>query len=202
MHTTLISLLSYIGTASSIIEGILTAKKMKLQCFIQFLSGISAAFLGEIFLRDLVLLRTTPACFANPLAMTITATACVFSIIILKNKEPENICPSILCIFNSIGIVGSVAVGYNQGARAGVLTAFACGFVTSCGGSILTTAIQTVTKNNCKTFFITLAENKWHYLFIASMSIIYGILNFTNHNDNAAIIILVAVAIVIGFIVE
>lgn len=204
MHTTitLISLLSYIGTIASAVGGTLTAKKMKLPCFLQFVLGISTAFFGEIFLCDLILLQTSPTIFNKPLEIAIAIAACIFSIMVLRCKEPENICLPILCLLNSIGIIGSATTGYNHGTKTGVLVAFACGFVTSCGGNILATVIQIIVKKDFKLFFTILSEKKWYYLFVASISVVCGILHFTSHDTNTAIMVLTIVSIVIGFIVE
>lgn len=199
---TLISLLNYIGTIAFIIGGTLIAKKMELHCFLQFLSGISTAFFGGIFLRDLILLQTTPALLDNPLEIAIASAICIFTIMVLKHREPRNISLSILCLFDSIGIVGSTATGYTQGTKAGILIAFACGFVTACGGGIIAAAIRMTAKKDFKTFFTILADNKWYYLFIASISVVYGILHLTSYDTDTAIIALTDVAIVIGFIVE
>lgn len=199
---TLISLFSHIGTMTSAIGGTLTAKKMELHCFLQFLLGVSTAFFGEVFLRDLILLQTTPTVFNNPLEIAATIAACIFSIMMLKHKEPGNICLSILCLLDSIGIVGSTTIGYNQGTKAGVLVAFSCGFVTACGGNILATTIQMIMKKNLKSFFTILAAKKGYYLYAASISVVYSILHFTSHNTDTAIMALTIAAIVIGFIVE
>lgn len=204
MYTTItfISLLSYIGTAASVVRMILTAKKTELPYFLQFLSGICTAFFGGIFLRDLILLQTVPAALNIPWEIVTTTAFCIFIIILLKYKEPGNICLSTLCLLDSIGIVASTAIGYNQGAKEGILIAFACGFVTACGGDILATAIQMVATKNFNAFFNILTDNKWYYLFAVSMSVVYSILHLTNHNTNTAIMALTATAIVIGLIIE
>lgn len=204
MYTTitLISLLGYMGTVTSTINGTLTAKKMELPCFLQFLSGISTAFFGEVFLRDLILLQTTPTIFNKPLEISITIAICIFSIIALMHKKPGNIYLSILCLLDSIGIVGSTAIGYSQGTKAGLLVAFVCGFATACGDNILATVIQMIVKKNYKLFFIILSVKKWYYLFIASISVVYGILQFTSHDTNTNIMMLTVVSIVIGFILK
>lgn len=204
MYTTitLISLLSYMGSAASTINGTLTAKKMELPCFLQFLSGISTAFFGEVFLRDLILLQTVPIIFREPWEIFIAITVCICSIIALMHKKTEKIYLSGLYLLDSIGIVGSVAIGYNQGTKAGLLIAFVCGIVTACGGNILATVIQMIVKKNYKLFFITLSVKKWYYLFIASITVIYGILHFTSHDTNTAIMMLMVVSIIIGFILK
>lgn len=200
--TTLIFLFSYIGTITSAIVGTLTAKKMELHWFLQFLSGISAAFFGEVLLRDLILLKTTPTVCNNPLEIVITIAVCILSIIVLKHKEPGKICLSILCILDSIGIVGSVTVSYNQSTKSSILVTFVCAFVTVCGDDILTTAIQTIVKKNFKPFFTILTEKKWYYLFAAFISVVYGILHFNGHNTDTTIIVVTFISIIIGFVVE
>lgn len=204
MYTTitLISLLSYMGTAASTINGTLTAKKMELPFFLQFLSGISTAFFGEVFLRDLILLQTTPTIFNKPLEISTTIAVCIVSIIALMHKKPGNIYLSGLCLLDSIGIVGSAAIGYNHGTKMGFLIAFVCGFVTACGDNILATIIQMIVKKNYKLFFTILSVKKWYYLFIASISVVYGILHFTSHDTNTTIMMLTVVSTVIGFILK
>lgn len=198
----LISLLSYIGTFASVISSTLMANKMKLPYLLQFLVGITTTFWSGIFLRDLILLKTTPVAFSSPLEIALAAIVCISVIIILKHKKPKNSCLSILRLLDSIGIVGSVVTGYTQGAHIGILMAFACGFVTVCGGTILTTAIQMTTKKNIKSCFKTLADNKWYFLFDAFITIGYGIMHLTKLENNTTIIILTAIAITIGFIIE
>lgn len=204
MYTTitLISLLNYIGTTAFIIEGIFIAQKMRLHYFLQFLSGMSTAFFGEIFLRDLILLQTTPAIFQCPLGIAAATLICIFTIIISKHREPGNISLSILCLLDSIGVVGSVAAGYTQSATRNVLIAFICGFITACGGDIIATAIQTMATKNLKAFFTLLTGHKWYYLFTASISIIYSIMYLTGHDTNSTIMTLTFIAIIIGFIIK
>lgn len=204
MYTTitLISLLNNIGTIAFVIEGTLNAKKTGLNCFFQFLSGMSTAFFGGIFLRDIILLQTIPAVFDNPLEITVATAICIITIIVLKYKKLGNIGLSILCLLDSIGIVGSVATGYSQDTKAGILLAFACGFVTACGGGIIATAIQIVVKKNFKAFFTILNDNKWYYLLTVSVSAIYGILHLTKCDTDMSILELTATTIIIGFIVE
>lgn len=204
MHTTIsiISLFNYIGTTAFIIGGTLAAKNMKLHCLIQFLSGMSTAYFGGLFLRDLILLQTTPAIFSFPWEIAAAVLICTLTIITLKYKEPGNIGLSILCLLDSIGIVSSVAAGYNQGIKVSTLNAFICGFVTACGGGIIATAIRLAAKKNLRVFFTILAANKWYYIFAASMSAAYTVLYLTGHNTNTAIIVLTAIAIIIGFIIK
>lgn len=198
----LISLLSYIGTFASVIGSTLMANKMKLPYLLQFLVGITTTFWGGILLRDLILLKTTPVTFSSPLEIALAAIVCISVIIILKHKKPKNSCLSILCLFDSIGTVGSIITGYTQGAHLGILMALACGFVTACGGIILIVAIQMTTKKNIKSCFKTLADNIWYFLFDSFISIGYGIIHLTKLENNTTIIILTAIAITIGFIIE
>lgn len=204
MYTTinLISLLNHIGTITFVIEGTLAAKKMGLPYFFQFLSGISTAFFGGIFLRDLILLHTAPAIFRCPLEIATAALICILTIKVLKHREHGNISLSVLCLLDSIGIVGSAATGYSHGAKTSILIAFACGFATACGGGITAAAIRMAAKKNLKAFVTILVHNKWYYLFAASMSVIYGILHLTGHDTNTAIIALTAIAVIVGFIVK
>jgi uncharacterized membrane protein YeiH len=199
---TLIALLGYIGDIAFVIGGVLAAKKLKLHWTVQLLSGLSTAFFGGLFLRDIFLLKTTPAIFNSPVEFTATALIGVLTIIFFRKKTPSKIFNWTLCLIDSIGIAGFAVAGYERGIKASVIIALACGFVTACGGGIIAAVIRTVAKKSVKNFFKTLAENRWYYLFGISMSIAYGILNLMGKKDDTVLILLTVIAVIIGFFIE
>lgn len=204
MHATitLISLLNYIGTTAFLIEGILTAKKLHLGCFLQFLSGMNSAFFGGAILRDLILLQTPPILLQNPQEIVAAMSVCIFTIVILKYKEPGRISLTILCLLDSIGIVSSVVAGYNQGTKSSIMFALICSFITACGGGIATTFIQMIVTLNLKSYPAILTNNRWYYLFAASISVAYGIIDWNGYHTNSSIIVLTVIAVIMGFIVK
>jgi uncharacterized membrane protein YeiH len=204
MFTTLAltQLLGYIGDLAFVIGGVLTAKQLKLHWFVQWLSGMSTAFFGGILLRDTLLLQTSPAIFCEPIEIAATAAIGIFAVISVRKRTPGKAFDWLLCIIDSIGITGFAAVGYGRGIEAGVMIALACGFVTACGGGIIAAAIRAAAKKSIMTFFETLAGNRWYYVFGASMSIAYGILDSFGKSNDTTLIVLTALAIILGLLVE
>lgn len=79
-NETILDVLAYTGNIVSVIGGILAAKKLGLHPIIQFLSGISTAFFGDMLFRDIILLHTTPYIFNHPIEIV---TMVVIDIIII-----------------------------------------------------------------------------------------------------------------------
>ena len=198
---TLIALLSYIGDVAFVISGVLTAKNLKLHGFVQWLSGMSTAFFGGLFLRDLLLLQTIPAIFGSPLEIMGTAVVGILTVTSVRKKRHSKAFNLLLCIIDSIGIAVGAAAGFGRGTREGVVIALACGFVSACGGGIIAAAIRAAANKSIKNFFKTLASNRWYYVFSASMSTAYGILYSVGQSNDITLLIHTVVAIILGLIV-
>lgn len=199
---TLNTLLSYIGDVAFVIGGVYASKKLNLNWFVQWLSGMSTAFFGGLFLRDLLLLQTTPAIFGSPLEIAATAAVGILSVFMFRKRTPGKAFNWLICIIDSVGIAGFAAAGYGRGTGAGVVIAFTCGFVTACGGGIIAAAIRATAKKSIKKFFETLTDNRWYYVFGATMSIAYGILHSLGRSKDTTSLVLMAIAIIIGLFIE
>lgn len=199
---TLNTLLGYIGDVAFVIGGVYASKKLNLHWFVQWLSDMSTAFFGGLFLRDLLLLQATPAIFGSPLEITATAAVGIFTVFMYRKRMPSKAFNWLICIIDSVGIVWSAAVGFGRGTGAGVVIAVACGFVTACGGGIIAATIQAAAKKSIKKFFETLTDNRWYYVFGATISIAYGILHSLGRSKDTTLLVLTAAAIIIGIFVE
>lgn len=199
---TLNTLLGYIGDVAFVIGGVYASKKLNLHWFVQWLSGMSTAFFGGLFLRDLLLLQATPAIFGSPLEITATAAVGIFTVFMFRKRMPSKAFNWLICIIDSVGIMGSAAAGFGRGTGANFVIAVACGFVTACGGGIIAAAIRATAKKSIKKFFKTLTDNRWYYVFGATMSIAYGILHSLGRSKDTTLLVLTAAAIIIGLFVE
>lgn len=199
---TLNTLLGYIGDVAFVIGGVYASKKLNLHWVVQWLSGMSTAFFGGLFLRDILLLQTIPAIFSSPLEIAATAAVGILSVFIFKKRTPSKAFNWLICIIDSVGIAGFAAAGYERGMEAGVVIAFTSGFVSACGGGIIATAIRAVAKKSIKKFFETLTANRLYYVFGATMSIAYGILHSLSISKDIMSLVLTAIAIIIGLFIE
>lgn len=199
---TLNTLLGYIGDVAFVIGGVYASQKLNLHWVVQWLSGISTAFFGGLFLRDLLLLQTTPAIFSSPLEIAATAAVGILSVFMFRKRTVNKAFNWSICIIDSVGIAGFATAGYERGTGRGVVIAFTCGFVTACGGGIIAAAIQAAAKKNIKKFFETLTDNRWYYVFGATMSIAYGILHSLGISKDTMSLVLTAIAIIIGLFIE
>jgi len=198
----------YVGDIAFVIGGIIAARKIGLRFFGQLLSGLSAAFFGGIFIRDLGLLHTFPAIFGNPSEILMTVTAGVLTIAALqhcKNKRRiGKFFNTLLCAADSIGVAGFAVFGYGRGITAGesLWIALACAFVTACGGGIIAAAIRAVIGKNCRHFLRTLAENRHYYIHCAIMSLVCGLWYSPDGYQERTVLALAVTAIISGFMVE
>lgn len=199
---TLNTLLGYIGDVAFVIGGVYTSQKLNLHWFVQWLSGMSTAFFGGLFLRDLLLLQTTPAIFGSPLEIAATAAIGILSVFMFREKTPSKAFNWLICIIDSVGIAEFASAGYERGTGAGVMIAFTCGFVTACGGGIIAAAIRATAKKSIKEFFETLTNNRWYYVFGATMSVAYGFFHSLNTSKDTMSLVLTAIAIIIGLFIE
>jgi uncharacterized membrane protein YeiH len=156
----ILTVLGYIGDIAFVVGGIIAARRVNLRPFWQFWSGMSTAFFGGIFIRDLGLLHTMPSIFGSPIEIAATAAAGIATIVAMKRMGGNGsafgeILMAALNITDSIGIAGFAAFGYGRGIMAGAAwgIAFACGFVTACGGGVIASAIMAAAANDRKIFF-------------------------------------------------
>lgn len=196
------TLLGYIGDVAFVIGGIYASKKLNLHWFLQWLSGMSTAFFGGLFLRDLLLLQTTPAIFDSPLEIAATATVGILTVFMFRKRMPGKAFNWLICIIDSVGIAGFTAAGYGRGTGTGAVIAFTCGFVTACGGGIIAAAIRAAAMKSIKKFFETLIDNRWYYVFCTTMSIAYGILHSLGRSTETTSLVLTVIAIIIGLFIE
>ncbi len=202
-----LNILGYIGDIAFVIVGIAAAKKIGLRPFWQLLSGMSTAFFGGIFLRDLGLLRTSPAIFGSPLELAATAAVGVVAIAVLRNCNGTGVLAKILnallCAIDSSGVAGFAAFGYGRGMQAGAdwQIALACAFVTACGGGVIAAVIRAVAARDWRHLTKTLAGNRFYFLLCAFASAMCGAWYSDGYGDNF-LIALAVVVVVGGFIVE
>ena len=203
-NVTIFDVLGYIGNIASVIGGILAAKKLGLHPIIQFLSGISTAFLGDMFFRDIILLHTTPYIFNHPIEIVIIGIIDIAVIVWLKKDYLDKKFSRVLCIVNSISIVVYATFGYDRGSVANepwwfcIVTAL----VSTCGGEIIAAAIRALGTRKWRYFTKTLNENKFYYFFCAVISVVCGCLNAFDINSDNSLIILTAFAIKVGLLIE
>lgn len=100
--------LSYFCSAISVIEGIIAAKRLNLHPFVQFLSGIIAAFLGSI-LSNLLLHTATPI---NPMEVAFTT---VIGIVTTRKKSSSQSSFEIPLVLNTFVICSLTIIGYAHG---------------------------------------------------------------------------------------
>lgn len=179
ISTILQTMLSYVNNITFIINGILTARQNKLHPSVQLLCGISAAFFGGIFLRDLLLLHMVPAVFDNPFEFTTTVFIGVLIVSILKNGVPDKRLCFLLHIADLVGTAAFASTGYKLGMLAGTpwWICFTSGFVTACGGGIIAAAIRAAFLKDVSHFIHTLKKNRSYYLYAALMSAAQGIIS-------------------------
>ena len=203
-NVTILDVLGYIVNITSVIGGILIAKQHGLHPIIQFLSGISTALFGDIFFRDLLLLHTTPYIFNHPIEITTIAVIDITTIVLMKKNHFSQKLLRVLCIVDLLSIAVFTTFSYERAIATNkpwwfcIVTAF----VSACGGEIIATAIRALGTREWKYFTISLASNKFHYLFGAFMSVIYSCLNALDINSNTALIILSTFAIKTGWLID
>ena len=177
IFTMLQTTLNYVNNITFIINGILTARQKKLHPTVQLLCGISSAFFGGIFLRDLILLHLIPAVFDSPLEFVVTVFIGVFTVFMLKSKTPDKRLRFLLHIADLVGTAAFASAGYKRGVLAGApwWTCFTSGFVTACGGGLIAAAIRTAFSKDPLHFIHTLKANRNYYLYAALISAAQGI---------------------------
>lgn len=171
--------LSYINNITFMVNGILTARQKKLHPSVQLLCGLSSAFFGGIFLRDLTLLHLVPAAYDNPLEFAAIVFIGVLTIFILKNRTPGKHLCFLLHIADLAGTAAFASAGYKRGMLAGApwWICLASGFVTACGGGVIAAAIRAAFSKDPLHFIHTLKENRNYYLYAALMSAAQGIVS-------------------------
>jgi uncharacterized membrane protein YeiH len=205
---TILDLLGWIGDAAFVIGGVVAAKKLRLSPFVQLLSGLSTAFFGGIFMRDLGLLRCAPAIFGSPIEIAATAVVGIITIAAMKSrngkKKLHKAFSAVLCFADSIGIVVFAAFGYGRGITAGApwWIALACAFVTACGGGVIAAVIRSAGAKSFKPFIKTVKGNLLYYLLCAFASVVCGLWHSPSGYPDCVIITLTLIVIVFGFIVE
>lgn len=201
---TILNILGYIGNIASVIGGILAAKKLGLHPIMQFLSGISTAFLGDIFFRDIILLHTTPYIFNHPIKIVIIGVIDITVVVWMKKKYLDKKFSRVLCIVNSINIVVVATFGYEQGSATNEPWWFCivATLVSVCGGEIIATAIRALGTRKWRYFTMTLNEKKFYYFFCAVISVVWGCLNALDINSDKSLILLTAFAIKVGLLIE
>jgi len=211
---TTLEVLGYIGDIAFVIVGIIAAKKIGLRPFTQFLSGMSTAFFGGIFLRDLGLVSmatqslTMPSIFGSPLEIAATAAVGLIVVALLKRSrsngklaKPLN---TVLCMADSIGIAGFAAFGYGRGIQAGApwWIALACAFATACGGGIIAAGIRAAGAKDWRYFFKTLAGNKFYFILCFLASAVSCLWYSPIGYSDGLLIALSVFTVISGFIVE
>ena len=179
IYTILQIALNCINNITFMVNGILTARKKKLHPSVQLLCGISSAFFGGIFLRDLALLHRLPAAFDSPFEFAAFVFIGILAVCILKKRTPDKRLCFLLHIADLAGTAAFASAGYNRGMMAGApwWTCFASGFVTACGGGIIAAAIRAAFSKDLLHFVHTLKENWRYYLYAALMSAAQGIVS-------------------------
>lgn len=201
---TIIDLLGYIGNIISVIGGTLAAKRTDCNPIIQFLSGISTAFWGDMFFRDIILLHTSPYILNHPIETVIAVIIDITVIVWMKNKYLGKAFSLVLSIVNSINIVLSATLGYERGIAANkpwwfcIVTAW----VSVCGGEIIAVAIKALGTREFSNLTKALNENKFYYFFCAFVSMLCGCLNEFDINNNTALIILIIFVIGSNLFIE
>lgn len=191
-NLTIFDVLGYIGNIVSVIGGIFTAKKLGLHPIIQFLSGISTAFLGDMFFRDIILLHTTPYIFNHPIEIITMVVIDISVIVWMKKKNLDKKFSKVLSIVNPISIVIFAILDYERSISAREPWWFCIVTVwgSICGGEIIAVAIRALGTREWRYFTKTLNENKFYYFFCAVLSVICGCLKALDINNDTALIIL------------
>lgn len=192
---TLIQLLCYTGNITSVIGGVLAAKKLKLHWSVQFLSGMSTTFFSGMFPQNLTLLQSAPTIFISPVEITTTAVVGIVTILLFKCREFDKELTTLLCIIDSIGMVGFIAEGYSRGTEAGTLIALSYSFATACGGSIIAAMIR-------GELLESLIKNKWNYLCVVFVSLVYVFFKLLCIDNNTTLISLIVISIIINLFIE
>jgi uncharacterized membrane protein YeiH len=207
---TLTALLGYIGDVAFVLGGILSAKRKGLGYGVQFLSGLSVATFGGLFIRDWLLLhQAKPSILNDTWEVEMIMATGIIAIAILNRSHAysskiKKLGKSLLCILDSVGISGFVAFGYGRGIQAGVSgwIPYATAFATACGGGIIAAVIRSMALDDFHHFKETLAENKLYYIFGVLVSVTYGILYSYNIAADGALLILTGASVIIGLTVE
>ena len=210
---TILTVLGYIGDAAFVIGGILAAKKIGVRPTAQLLSGMSTAFFGGIFLRDLGLVSITtrtltcPSIFSHPFEIAATAAVGVIAVAVLKKSGDGKLAKvfnAVLCMADSVGVAGFAAFGYGRGIKAGVpwQAALACAFVTACGGGVIAAGIRAAGAKDWRHFSKTLAGNLPYYLLCALASAVCGLWYSPAGYPDAVLIAVTVFTILGGFIAE
>lgn len=203
-NETILDVLAYTGNIVSVIGGILAAKKLGLHPIIQFLSGISTAFFGDMLFRDIILLHTTPYIFNHPIEIVTMVVIDIIIIVWMKKNYLEKNFSRVLSIVNSISIVIFATFGYERGIAANkpwwfcIVTAL----VSVCGGGIIAAAIRALGIREWRSFTKTLHENKFHYFFCVIVSVVCSCLNVLDINNDTALIVLTAFVIKVDLFIE
>lgn len=212
---TFLSILNYIGDIASAADGILMAQKVTKNRLIWLIAAVLAAFGGGFFIRDLMLLRTTPSILGAPHEITVTvAFALTMSLVICHTKEiaknASNFAarmPAMLKVvflaIDSLGILASTAIGYERGLQmdGSLLMTVLCGWVTAVGGGILARTVSSIiaSKPFTRKFqWLTheLNRNIPYYAYSLVTALTYGLGAMTVGKDLALIILTIPIVLI------
>ena len=145
MNLTLLMLLDLTGTIAFAISGAIVGIHRGMDIFGVNVLAVCTACGGGL-MRDLIIGKTPPALFANPLYVCVAAAVAnvVFLLLFLHRKIPRDLVPvydSLLFWFDTLGLaafsVDGCAVGIHAGYSANLFLVVFLGFITAVGGGAL-----------------------------------------------------------------